>query len=67
MIFMYITVKQSAEKWGISDRRERILCSEGKISGVTREGCSRMTPSNAKTHRMDVLKFGIDESRISAY
>ncbi len=45
---MYITVKQAAEKWGISDRRVRILCSEGKISGVTREGRSWMIPSDAK-------------------
>ena len=35
---MYMTVKQAAEKWGISDRRVRILCSDGKIPGVTREG-----------------------------
>lgn len=28
---MYITLKQAAEKWGISDRRVRILCSEEKI------------------------------------
>ena len=35
---MYMTVKQAAEKWGISDRRVRILCSEGKkFLGVTRE------------------------------
>ena len=45
---MYITVKQAAEKWGISDRRVRILCSEGKISGATREGRSWMLPSDAK-------------------
>ncbi len=45
---MYITVKQAAEKWGISDRRVRILCSEGKISGATREGRSWMIPSDAK-------------------
>lgn len=35
---MYITVKQAAEKWGISDRRVRILCSEGKILGAYQEG-----------------------------
>ena len=45
---MYITVKQVAEKWGISDRRVRILCSEGKISGVIREGRSWMIPADAK-------------------
>ena len=43
---MYITVKQAAEKWGISDRRVRLLCSEGKISGATREGRSWMLPSD---------------------
>ena len=45
---MYITVKQAAEKWGISDRRVRILCSQGKISGATRDGRSWMIPSYAK-------------------
>lgn len=45
---MYITVKQAAERWGISDRRVRILCAEGKISGVIREGRSWMIPSNTK-------------------
>lgn len=45
---MYMTVKQAAEKWGISDRRVRILCSEGKILGVTREGRSWKIPVDAK-------------------
>lgn len=45
---MYMTVKQIAEKWGISDRRVRILCSEGKIPGVTREGRSWKIPEYAK-------------------
>ena len=45
---MYMTVRQAAEKWGISDRRVRILCSEGKIPGVTREGRSWKIPEDAK-------------------
>lgn len=45
---MYISVKQAAEKWGISDRRVRTLCSEGKIPGVTREGRSWKIPEEAK-------------------
>lgn len=45
---MYMTVKQAAEKWNISDRRVRILCSEGKIPGVVHEGRKWMIPSNAK-------------------
>lgn len=35
---MDMTVKQAAEKWGQSDRRVRILCAEGKISGAFQEG-----------------------------
>ena len=35
---MYMTVKEAAEKWGISDRRIRVLCSEGKIAGAFQEG-----------------------------
>lgn len=45
---MYMTVKQAAEKWGISDRRVRILCSEGKIGGIMRRGRSWMIPSDAR-------------------
>lgn len=45
---MYISVKQAAEKWGISDRRVRTLCSEGRISGVIREGRSYRIPAEAK-------------------
>ena len=45
---MYISVKQAAEKWKISDRRVRILCLEGKIPGVIREGRRWKIPENAK-------------------
>ncbi|MFR3385984.1 MAG: Fic family protein [Lachnospiraceae bacterium] len=45
---MYISVKQAAEKWNISDRRVRVLCSEGRIPGVIREGRSWKIPETAK-------------------
>lgn len=44
---MYITVKQAAEKWGISDRRVRILCSEGRIPGAFQEGRAWKIPYDA--------------------
>lgn len=44
---MFITVKQAAEKWGISDRRVRILCAEGKISGAYQQGRGWKIPENA--------------------
>lgn len=43
----YIKVSQAAEKWGITARRVRILCAEGKIEGVIRKGNLYMIPSNA--------------------
>lgn len=43
----YITAQQAAEKWGISDRRVRVLCAEGKIPGVKKEGRSYRIPENA--------------------
>ena len=44
---MYITVKEAAEKWGISDRRVRILCAEGKIPGAYQKGRGWKIPENA--------------------
>lgn len=35
---MYMSVRQAAEKWGISDRRVRTLCTEGKIPGAFQDG-----------------------------
>ena len=46
-LHMYITVKQAAEKWGISDRRVRVLCSEGKIPGAYQEGKAWKIPHDA--------------------
>ena len=34
----YIKISQMAEKWGITARRIRVLCAEGKIPGVIRKG-----------------------------
>lgn len=44
---VYISVKEAAEKWGISDRRVRALCSEGKISGAVRHGRAWQIPADA--------------------
>ncbi len=43
----YITVKQASERWGISDRRVRILCAEGRIEGVIKKGRSYLVPADA--------------------
>lgn len=44
----YISTKQAADKWGISQRRVRILCEEGKIQGVLKTGKIYSIPEDAK-------------------
>ncbi|MGE4273725.1 MAG: Fic family protein [Desulfitobacterium sp.] len=44
---MFMSVKQAAEKWGISYRRIRVLCSEGKIPGAHQEGRGWKIPIDA--------------------
>ena len=41
---MFMTVNEASAKWGISDRRIRVLCAEGKISGAIKEGKSWKIP-----------------------
>lgn len=44
----YISVKEAAEKWAISERRIQKLCEDGRIDGVERFGRSWMIPRNSK-------------------
>lgn len=44
---MFMSVKQAAEIWGISDRRIRVLCSQGKIPGAYQEGRGWKIPIDA--------------------
>ena len=43
----YLKVSEAAQKWGISDRRVRKLCAEGRINGVIRKGNLYLIPDNA--------------------
>lgn len=61
---MHMTVKQAAEKWGISDRRVRILCAEGKVSGAVREGRRWMIPVD--TRKPADGRFKATESLLAA-
>ncbi len=44
---MYITVKQVAIKWGISERRVRKLCAEGRVQGAFQLGRGWNIPADA--------------------
>ena len=43
----YLSVSQTAEKWGISTRRIQILCGEGRIPGAVRIGAFWVIPEDA--------------------
>lgn len=43
----YMKVVQAANLWGISDRRVRLLCQQGKIEGVIQKGRSYLIPVDA--------------------
>lgn len=57
----YIKVSKAAEKWGISARRVRLLCADGKIDGVIRKGNLYMIPEDAmkpldgRTNKKNIL------------
>ena len=45
---MYMTVREASLKWGVSDRRVRVLCSEGRITGAFQEGRGWKIPVDAQ-------------------
>lgn len=65
----YMTAQQAAKKWNISDRRVRVLCSEGKIEGAVKQGKSYHIPSNAKKPADSRIRSGsvLPEKDISSY
>lgn len=43
----FMTANQAAHKWGVSQRRVQILCSEGRIPGVFKLGETWAIPVNS--------------------
>lgn len=54
----YMTIKETAEKWGIGARRINTLCSEGRIKGVTKIGNMWVIPSVAEKPKDERIKSG---------
>lgn len=48
MIDGYVTVTEMAKKWGLKPRTVQIMCSDGKIDGVTKFGRSWAIPADAE-------------------
>ncbi|MBQ2724923.1 MAG: helix-turn-helix domain-containing protein [Clostridia bacterium] len=44
----YISIREAAQKWNISERRVNQYCSDGRIPGAERFGRSWAIPENAE-------------------
>lgn len=44
----YLSIREAAEKWGVSDRRINQYCSEGRIPGAERIGKAWVIPADAE-------------------
>lgn len=44
----FMTTKQAAALWGISQRRVALLCEQGRIHGVQKAGIVWLIPPDAK-------------------
>lgn len=68
----YMKVSEAASKWGISARRVRVLCAEGRIGGVVRKGNlylipqDALQPADARSHRASTATHKIAFQRIDA-
>ncbi len=43
----YITAREAAEKWGVSQRRVQLLCGQGRVKGAQRVGNRFLIPADA--------------------
>jgi len=62
-----ISTQEAAKLWGISDRRVRKLCSEGKIPGALKTGKSYTIPADAKKPAGNSGRPGKVETSSSRY
>lgn len=54
----YLSIKETAEKWGISVRRVQVLCAQGRIDGVIRIGSTWGIPEIAKKPKDARIRSG---------
>lgn len=54
----YLSIRQTAEKWGLSKRRIQVLCSENRILGATKIDSSWAIPADAQKPKDERIKSG---------
>lgn len=58
MLMKYLSLRQTAEKWGISIRRVQILCSTERIPGAVKIGSYWAIPVDAEKPKDERIKSG---------
>ena len=54
----FMTVKEAAAKWGLSERRLQTICSEGMVPGVIKFGKAWASPVAAESPVDKRIKSG---------
>lgn len=54
----YLSISQTAEKWGVSVRRIQTLCTTGRIPGATKIGSYWAIPEDAEKPKDERIKSG---------
>ena len=54
----YLSIRQTAEKWGITGRRIQRLCTEGRIPGAIKIGSYWAVPASAEKPKDARIKSG---------
>ena len=54
----YLSISQTAAKWGISKRRIQVLCTQDRISGATKIGSYWAIPEDAEKPKDERVKTG---------
>ena len=54
----YLSITQMSKKWGIKQRRIRVLCAEGRILGAYKVGAYWLIPEDAEKPKDERIKSG---------
>ena len=48
---MFMSTKEAAAKWGISERRVRVLCAQGRVDGAIQSSWAYLIPTTSAKPR----------------
>ena len=58
MVKVYLSIKETAEKWGVTPRRVQVLCATGRIEGAGKLGREWAIPADAERPKDERVTTG---------